>query len=356
MTDPANTSFVLSENQVAQDWDRLSDHLGRAGHNFQTSPVPRQFSGGFGNLNYRIMLDGAAAVLRRPPPGPLPPGANDMLREGRILRGLEGHFPLTPRCLHLCDDTSVLGVPFLIMDYRAGIVIGGEVPKPHAGRREVGETLSTMLSEVLIDLHAVDPAAAGLETLGRPEGFLLRTAKGWATRAELAWEGTLPSRVTEIIDWLERTPAHEGTPVLLHNDFKLDNMILDPNTLAPRALIDWDLGTRGDPLWDLAVLLGYWAEPDDHPAMLNLGQMPTTEPGFPKRVDVIEKYARQSGRDIRDIRQYRTVAQFRLAVVFRQIFRRFRDSGETNERALTFDVLAEDLLDFTMDVMAGRTD
>ena len=356
MNNAPDPGFVSPENQVAQDWARLADYLHRAGHHFEAVPGPRQFAGGFGNLNYRIAFDGAPAVLRRPPPGPLPPGANDMLREGDILRGLEGHFPLAPRCLHLCDDTEILGAPFLIMDYRAGIVIGGVLPASHAGRGLVGETLSTMLSEVLGALHAVDPAAAGLEKLGRPEGFLERTAKGWATRAELAWEGTVPTPVTEILDWLARNPVREGQPVLLHNDFKLDNMILDPDTLAPRALIDWDLGTRGDPLWDLAVLLGYWSEPDDPPAMLNLGQMPTTEPGFPTRAEMIERYARRSGHDVRDIRRYRTVAQFRLAVVFRQIFRRFRDSGENNPKALTFDTLADGLLDFTMDVMAGRAD
>jgi aminoglycoside phosphotransferase (APT) family kinase protein len=356
MTDQPETSFVTFENQVAQDWDALAVHLDQAGNRFDAGAEPRQFAGGFGNLNYLISLDGLPAVLRRPPPGPLPPGANDMLREGRILRGLEGHFPLAPRCLHLCDDISVLGVPFLIMEYRPGIVIGGTMPDPHTGRAATGASIAAMLAEVLSTLHAVDPAAAGLEKLGRPEGFLDRTAKGWAMRAELAWEGTAPGQVIEILDWLGRNPVGEGSPVLLHNDFKLDNLILDPENLTPRALIDWDLGTRGDPLWDLAVLLGYWSEPNDPSAMLNLGQMPTTEPGFPKRAEVIERYARRSGHDVGDIRQYRVVAQFRLAVVFRQIFRRFRDSGENNPRALTFDILADGLLDFTMDVMAGRAD
>ena len=356
MSHAPDTSLVSLENQVAQDWERLAGHLHRAGHQFELSPAPRQFAGGLGNLNYLINLDGSAAVLRRPPPGPLPPGANDMLREGRILRGLEGHFPLAPRCLYLCDDIDILGAPFLIMDYRRGIVIGGKLPLPHAGHTKTGATLSNMLSEVLSSLHAVDPVAAGLEKLGRPEDFLDRTAKGWAMRAELAWEGITPETVREIIDWLERNPVQEGRSVLLHNDFKLDNMILDPETLAPKALIDWDLGTRGDPLWDLAVLLGYWTEPNDPDAMLNLGQMPTTEPGLPRRAEMIERYARQSGRDARDIRQYRAIAQFRLAVVFRQIFRRFRDSGEINVKAEKFDVLADNLLDFTLDVMAGWVD
>lgn len=356
MNDTADSVFTAPENQVDQDWPGLARHLARAGHDFETAPPPRQFASGFGNLNYRIIMDGAPAVLRRPPPGPLPPGANNMLREGRILRGLEGHFPLAPRCLHLCEDTEVLGAPFLIMDYRPGIVISGELPASHINAEQVGEGLSDMLIQVLGTLHAVDPAAAGLESLGRPEGFLSRTALGWAKRAELAWEGSTPAVVAEILDWLDRNPVREGPARLLHNDFKLDNMILNPETLAPRALIDWDLGTRGDPLWDLAVLLTYWAEADDVPAMHDLRQMPTAQPGFPSRHAMIERYAKHSGNDVSEIRQYRVVAQFRLAVVFRQIFRRFRDSGENNPRALTFDTLADGLLAFTKDVMAGRVD
>ncbi|MDA1309569.1 MAG: phosphotransferase family protein, partial [Proteobacteria bacterium] len=117
-----------------------------------------------------------------------------------------------------------------------------------------------------------------------------------------------------------------------------------------------DLGTRGPPLWDLAVLLSYWAEPGDPPAMRDLGQMPTTAPGFLQRAEIAERYGGLSKRDISEIRQYRVVAQFRLAVVFRQIFRRYRDSGEENPRAGAFDELADGLLNFTMDVMAGRAD
>jgi aminoglycoside phosphotransferase (APT) family kinase protein len=356
MNDTPDTGFIAPRDQVAQDWHRLAAYLGSHGHDFAPDPSPRQFAGGFGNLNYLIEMDGGPAVLRRPPPGPLPPGANDMLREGRILRGLEGHFALAPRCLFLCEDIAILGAPFLIMEYRRGIVIGGTLPAPHAGNPQAGRTLTATLCSVLSDLHAVDAGAAGLDRLGRPEGFLARTAQGWAKRAELAWEGTAPAVAGEILDWLDREPVIEGPAVLLHNDFKLDNFILDPASLAPRALIDWDLGTRGDSLWDLAVLLSYWTEPGDPGTMHDLAQMPTTEPGFPTRAGFIERYARLSGRDVGSVRQFRAVAQFRLAVVFRQIFRRYRDSGEANPRAGAFDELAEGLLAVTREVMAGRTD
>ena len=135
-----------------------------------------------------------------------------MMREGRILRGLEGSFPLAPRCLHLCEDIAVLGAPFLIMEYRSGIVIGAELPAGSAGQEKTGQALSHMLVEVLCSLHAVDPDAAGLGALGRPEGFLARTAQGWAKRAELAWEGAAPPAVQEILAWLDRNPVCEAAP------------------------------------------------------------------------------------------------------------------------------------------------
>lgn len=356
MNEPPVPSLVAKKPRIRQDWLGLAAYLAGQGHALDLTIPPEQFAGGFGNLNYRIIFDGAPVVLRRPPPGPLPPGANDMPREGRILGALSSAFPLAPRCLHLCADADILGAPFLIMEYRQGIVIGGDLPTSLAGRAGTGERLSSMLIEVLSRLHAIDTDAIGLGDLGRPEGYLARTARGWAKRAELAWDGTAPAAVGRIMAWLEAHPAREGAPVLLHNDFKLDNLILDPESLEARALIDWDLGTRGDPLWDLAVLLSYWTEPGDPPAMLDLGQMPTASPGFPRRAEMIERYARSSGHDMSDIRHHRVLAQFRLAVVFRQIFRRYRDSGEGNPKAVCFDDLADGLLEFSLDVASGHAD
>ncbi len=356
MTSSHDPAFHPESSQVGQDWDRLARHLAGQGLVFDTTYPVRQFSGGFGNLNYLIRVDDDLTVLRRPPPGPLSPGANDMMREARILTGLADLFPLAPACRYRSDDTSVLGAPFLIMEYRPGLVVRGDLPDPHRQRPDIGDILSSMLIDVITTLHAVDPAAVGLDDLGQPNGFLMRTAQGWAQRADRAWDGNPPACVPEILAWLERHPAPEGRAALLHNDYKIDNMILDPTTLAPQALIDWDLGTRGDPLWDLAVLLSYWSEPDDPAAMHALGQMPSACPGFPRRRDMIERYARTSARPVEGIRHHRVLAQFRLAVVFRQIFRRYRDSGETNARAADFDGLADGLMDFTTDIMAGRSD
>jgi aminoglycoside phosphotransferase (APT) family kinase protein len=341
-------------DMVPQDWPRLAEYL--AGHDMalDLTATPRQFSGGFANLNYRLLLDHAPVVLRQPPAGPMPAGANDMGREYRILSRMWRGFDLAPRGLHLCEDTDVLGAPFLIMEHRCGIVLGGTLPDAIAARPRVGEALAERLIAALTRLHDVDAASVDLDTLGRPEGFLGRQTTGWTRRGEAAWEEELPTSVARLVDWLAANAVTDGAPVLLHNDFKLDNLILNAETLDPVAVIDWDLGTRGDPLWDLAVLLSYWAEPGDPAAMLQLNQMPTSGHGFPNRAEVIQAYAIATGRRVGEIRYHRVLAIFRVAVVFRQLYRRWRIAGVGDAGFERFGELADGLLDFGLDVAEER--
>ncbi len=259
---------------------------------------PRQFAGGYGNLNYLIEIDGTPAVLRRPPAGPLPYGANDMAREYRILSSLWREYPLAPRAMLFCDEASVLGAPFQIIEYRPGTVIRDTLPPDLAGRPEVGMLLSRHLVESLAALHAVDPAQVGLETLGRPAGFLARTLDGWAARSVAVADLINPLALSEVVDWLRRRVPADTPASLVHSDFKLDNMILAPETLAPAAVIDWDMGTRGDPLWDLAVMLSYWVEPEDPACLHRVRQMPTAQPGFWRRSEVLAAYLRLSCRTV----------------------------------------------------------
>ncbi|WP_425406774.1 phosphotransferase family protein [Hwanghaeella sp.] len=348
-------SFKSKSEEQAQDWPRLAAYL--AGEGFAldlTNRPPRQFAAGFGNLNYLIHVDGEPMVLRRPPLGPIPPGANDMGRESRILSGLSKAFPLAPRCCHACADPGILGAPFFIMDYRDGRVIGGEVPEDigEGGRRRIG----LRLMEILADLHAVDPATVGLDGLGRPEGFLSRTIEGWSKRAHLAWGDDAPSLVDELGGWLRaRVPAGHAVS-LIHNDFKLDNVILNRKSLEPVAVLDWDMGTRGDPLFDLAVTLAYWTESGDPDVMHRLNQMPTAAPGFPTRGEAMEAYARVSGRDLSEFIFQRVLGQFRLAVVFAQLYRRWREGGTNDPKFAEFGSLADDLLVFSHDIAMGRAE
>lgn len=349
----AKPRFRAPGEAVGQDWSALADYLAKAGFAFDPADTPRQFATGFGNLNYLITLDGEPAVLRRPPPGPIPPGANDMAREHTVLSALWRHFPLAPKSLHYCADPAILGAHFLIMQYRPGLSIGGKLPDG-MDPREVGPRFSGMLVEILADLHALDPEAAGLGSFGKPAGFLARAVEGWAKRAAIAADGAPSPVAEEIIAWLRQNLVPDRTPTLLHSDFKLDNVLLDPVALAPVAVLDWDMSTRGDPLFDLATMLSYWAESGDPQAMRDLDQMPTAAPGFAKRAEIVEAYARRTGRDVSDFAFYRVLTMFKLVVIFQQIHARYRAGTMTDSRFARLGALSDGLLDFTHAIMKGR--
>ena len=350
-TSAAPAEFCRDSEMLEQPWENLQAYLAERGLDFKSASV-RQFAHGYGNLKYLIEVDAEPRVLRRPPPGPLPPGGNDMGREYGVLSGLWRRFPLAPRAQLFCDDESVLGAPFFLMEYRPGLVVRSELPENLRGR-EV--ELTEMLVETLATLHAVAPAEVGLHELGRPEGFLSRTVEGWAKRAEVASGGTPLASVGELADWLRDHSVPDADPVLLHNDYKLNNIILDADhPTRPIAVIDWDMATRGDALFDLATLLSYWSEADDPPAMYALEQMPTASPGFPCRQEVAELYAERSGLDLSDFIFHRVLAMFKLGVVFLQLHARYRRGSTCDERFAEFGKVAEGLLDFALEASAGR--
>ena len=345
-------AFRSAEATVPQDWAALARYLADRGMALAEEP-PRQFAGGFGNLNYRLVVDGRPVVLRRPPAGPLPQGANDMAREHRILAALWREYPLAPRGLLYCPDPAVLGAPFQLIEYRPGIVLREALPPSVRGRAEIGAALSRHIVESLAALHAVAPAAVGLDTLGRPEGFLGRTLEGWARRGAALSDLFDPAVFAETVGWLRRHVPADPPAALLHSDFKLDNMILDGASFAPVAVIDWDMGTRGDPLWDVAVLLSYWAEPGDPDCMHRLRQMPTLEPGFWRRHEVLEAYARLGGRRVEDFAFYRVLSLFRSAIVFLQLFDRHRREPRPDPRSAGFDRLGRELLAYAFYIALG---
>jgi aminoglycoside phosphotransferase (APT) family kinase protein len=250
----------------------------------------------------------------------------------------------------------VLGAPFQIIEYRPGMVIRDTLPPGLAGRPEAGMLLSPQLVESLAALHAVDPAQVGLDTLGRPAGFLARTVDGWAARGTAVADLTNPHALSEVLDWLRRRVPAEAPPSLVHSDFKLDNMILAPETLAPVAVIDWDMGTRGDPLWDLAVMLSYWVEPEDPACLHRVRQMPTAQPGFWRRHEVLAAYLRLGSRALGDFIFYRVLSLFRSAVVFLQLYDRFRRSPGQNMRCAEFDTLGRELIDHAFEIIRGRAE
>ncbi|OWW19988.1 phosphotransferase family protein [Noviherbaspirillum denitrificans] len=350
LSDPSVFRPAYDTNQLK--WSSLTAYLAQHGHALDQEFSPRQFSGGLGNWNFLVRVNGSLYVLRRPPAGPLPIGANDMGREYRILSRLAESFPLAPRALLYCEDPEVIGAPFLLIEYREGMVVRDRLTPEMARCGEAGgAALAGATLDVLAALHALDPVTIGLGQLGKPDGMVKRQAVNWTRRAQDAFDSMLPRPLEEAAEWLAQPAPLPQRTSLLHSDFKIDNIIFGRDSLQPIALIDWDMGTLGDPLLDLATLLSYWTEPNDPEAMHDLRQMPTTQPGFPSRQKVIEMYVDRTGLAVGDFKYYRVLAMFKLCVVFRQLYVRHLRGDPVPERYAAFGRLAEGLADFTGHVL-----
>ena len=353
VTEPPADLRSPSES-VPLPWERVRAHLGLHGLPLDVDPPPRQFAGGLANLNYLIHLNGKPYVLRRPPMGELPAGSHDMAREHRILSRLPDVLAWVPRSIFLCDDPGVIGQPFQILEYRAGLVIREHMPAELAHRSEIGERLSQVLLESIAAIHAVDTAQIGLSDLGRPEGFLARAVSGWRRRGWAAKEDGTDALHRDIAQWLEQHIVADGPPALLHNDFKLNNMILNPVDLSPVAVVDWDQGTRGDALFDFATLMSYWIHAEDPWAMHDMAQMPADEACLYPRQRAVAEYARLSGRDISDFLFYRVLAMYKLAVIFLQLGMRWRSNATSDRRYAPLTAIGSGILEFTHEIAQGR--
>ncbi|MQA31336.1 MAG: phosphotransferase [Luteitalea sp.] len=295
-----------------------------------------QFPGGHSNLTYLVRLGGAEVVIRRPPLGPIPPRAHDMAREFRWLAALHPVFPLAPRPYLLCEDTAVIGSVFYAMERRHGIVVRHDEPPGLADRPEERRRVSEAIVDTLADLHAVNAMAPPLAALGKPQGFLMRQVRGWTER----WERAQTSEIADmhaLAGWLaERLPPDPEQPSIVHGDFKLDNVLLDPlDHSRIVAVLDWEMSAIGDPLVDLGILLAYWtltAPADRHDALSTV----TGRPGWFTPDRILDRYAGRSGRDLSNIRFYQVFALFKIAVVIQQIFYRYTRRQTDDPRFAAF--------------------
>ncbi len=328
----------------------LARYLHGIGMAFDPEQPVQLLTGGLANRNYLIVVDGRPVVLRRPPDGVLPPGAHDMAREHRLLSALPAALPFIARGLAYCPDPAVIGAPFQLIEYRPGLVLHGDTLAAAADVPDAPERLCRMMVETLAAIHAVDMEAVGLAGFGRPEGFILRAIAGWSKRgARVAGAGSTGRLVAEIASFLARQRFHPRPASLLHCDFKLDNIILDPATLAPRAVVDWDMGTRGDPAFDLATLLSYWSEPDDPACLHELAQMPTTQPGFWRRADVVQHYAALTRQALDDLPAMLALARFKLGIIFLQLHEQWANGAVSEPRYARFAVQGAEILQLTRD-------
>src|SRR5215211_5220063 len=260
-----------------------------------------QFPSGASNLTYLLKVGDWEGVLRRPPLGPVPPKAHDMGRESGILARLNDVFP---------DGVE--------------------------HDEELCRGISRTLVDTLVDLHAVDFREAGLRDLGKPDGFLRRQTEGWISRYEKAKSDEI-EEVGPLTDWLARDIPKSPPPAVIHNDYKLNNLVLDPVDLkGVRAVLDWEMATVGDPLFDLAVSLSYWIEPGDPDELSAVMPTVTVTPGFMTRKELIDRYESESGRDLSEMHWYVVFGYFKLAGILQQIYARYKNGQTTDERFATF--------------------
>jgi aminoglycoside phosphotransferase (APT) family kinase protein len=283
----------------------------------------RQFPSGHSNLTYSLKLGARELVLRRPPFGSKVKSAHDMSREFRVLSKLHAFYPPAPEVLIFCDDDAILGAPFYIMRPIHGIILRKHLPPELQLSPEKARRLNESLIDNLIRLHRVDYTAASLAELGKPEGYLVRQVRGWIERYHGSKTHDYPE-VEEISEWLQQNLPATQSAALIHNDYKIDNVILDTCDITKIVgVLDWEMCTIGDPLTDLGTTLAYWANPSDPEDLRqNLSDVTTCE-GSLTRAQVAEHYARKTSCDISHIAFYLSFARFKLAVIVQQIFYRY---------------------------------
>jgi aminoglycoside phosphotransferase (APT) family kinase protein len=320
------------------DWERIDAWLRAhlpSDVALRGAPEVLQFPNGAANLTYLLRYPQRELVLRRPPFGVIAPGAHDMRREFKVLSRLWQHTRLAPRALAFCEDESVCGAHFFVMERRSGVVVRTAIPEAMRGHANVGRRVGFAIADAMAELHSLDPTACGLGDLGKPDGFAARQVAGWRKR----WELVRPSGDAGLMDAIAERLA-SGVPSaqrasLVHNDLKPDNCQFDPaDPDRCKSLFDWDMTTLGDPLIDLGTLLQYWPDAGDstfrelssHPGMLELG--------LPARAEIAARYRERTGADLRALPWWTSFAYWKTAVVVQQLYTRYLRGESKDARML----------------------
>lgn len=287
--------------------------------------------GGHSNETFFITRGGEQWALRRPPRGPLLPTAHDVAREYRVLHGLEQTNVPIPRPILLCDDPSVIGAPFYLMERVQGVVIRASLPEAFA-TEEACAAIGFEVIDRLADLHAVDWQAVGLGDLGKPQGYLERQLRRWTGQLDASRNRPLPD-LDAVTAWLQAHLPESPAATIVHGDYRLDNLMFAPDLpLRVVAILDWEMATLGDPLADVGYLLSFWREPGD-PDMGALGDAAwnvTAQPGFPTRAQLVERYAARTGRQMDHVAFYVALAIWKLAILLEGSYKRHL-SGTTDD-------------------------
>ncbi len=292
-----------------------------------------QFPSGYSNLTYLIDMGGCQMVLRRPPIGARVKAGHDMGREYKVLKALHPVFPYCPEPLAYTDDLSIIGAPFFVMEKLSGIILRKDLPRELSFSENQARQLCVTLIDLLADIHAIDIQKASLDFIGKPQGYVQRQVEGWSARYRKARTDDAPDCET-VMAWLaDKMPEDTNHPTLVHNDYKFDNVVLNPK--RPEKIVgvlDWEMTTCGDPLMDLGNCLAYWVEKNDPKDMQMMRTMPTSMSGALTRQEILDQYENRTGRSTRQFDFYYCFGLFRLAVIAQQIYYRFFHKITNNKR------------------------
>jgi aminoglycoside phosphotransferase (APT) family kinase protein len=293
--------------------------------NVDAVPEVLQFRSGASNLTYLLQYPDRELVLRKPPVGTKAASAHDMKREFLIQSRLQPVYPLVPSMVALCDDQSVMGSDFYVMERVVGDIFRRDVPegvKPS----DVSVMADSLISG-LVQLHAVD--ASILAELNKGPGYVQRQVEGWSKRYRNALTDDVPNG-EKVMAWLEANRPADVASCVIHGDWRIDNVVFDLEQARIVGVLDWELATVGDPLMDLGSSLAYWVDRDDEPAFASLRRQPSHLPGMPTREEFVQRYLQLSGRRCDDFTFYEVFGLFRLAVIIQQIWARYRAGQTTN--------------------------
>jgi aminoglycoside phosphotransferase (APT) family kinase protein len=288
-------------------------------------PEVSQFRSGASNLTYLLQYPGRDLVLRKPPAGMKAASAHDMKREFLIQSRLKPVYPLVPSMVAMCDDQSVMGSDFYVMDRVVGDIFRRDVPEG-VTPADVSVMADSLING-LVQLHAVD--ASILAELNKGPGYVQRQVEGWSKRYRNALTDDVPNG-EKVMAWLEANRPDDVASCVIHGDWRIDNVVFDLKQARIVGVLDWELATVGDPLMDLGSALAYWVDRDDEPGFASLRRQPSHLPGMPTRDEFVAKYLQLSGRRCDDFTFYEVFGLFRLAVIIQQIWARYRAGQTTN--------------------------
>ena len=288
-------------------------------------PEVKQFRSGASNLTYLLSYPDRELVLRKPPVGTKAASAHDMNREFLIQSRLQSVFPLVPKMIALCQDQSVIGSDFYVMEYVEGQIFRRDIPEGITSSDI--SVMADSLINGLVQLHAVDSSI--LAELNKGNGYVQRQVDGWSKRYRNALTDDVPT-AEKLMAWLSANQPNDIDSCIIHGDWRIDNVVFDLENSRIKGVLDWELATVGDPLMDLGSALAYWVDRDDEAAFASLRRQPSHLPGMPTRDEFVQRYLELSGRNCNDFTFYEVFGLFRLAVIIQQIWARFRLGQTTN--------------------------